>query len=709
MRTSITHALPILTTAVLLSALLAPPAFAEWVKTEGPCGGMIESLAGTDTHLFAGIWEGGLYHSIDDGAHWTLAGDGLPFSNRFGSLLVVHSLAIRDTIVLAGTNAGLFRSSNWGDSWTEVEIGAYYDPPTVYSMVGTDSIVYTGTSEGVYRSTDYGSNWSAASTGLSDLVLAMVISGGSLYAGTNSSGVYRSVDSGGAWVQVNNGLPSWPHINALAVKGSVLFAGTDDGVFRSTNGGALWTAANDGLTESTVYSIAVSNEYVFVGMSGGVFRSINKGQSWTRVSSGLVNTTAGELIVEGTNLFAGTMGGVYRSSDSGDNWSWSSDGLAPVRVQALMAKGSTLLAGTPWDGAFRSIDHGNNWTPASNGIGSPEPDVQVLAQSGYTLFAGTFSGVFSSSEDSLFWTAANDGLTHLDIRALAVRDTFLLAGSNGGGVFRSTLRERSWMPANDGIDDLVINTLVVKGSAIFAGTYGGVYRSTNDGANWTAVNEGLPEYDVTALMATPDYLYAGLMADGVYRTDDYGESWTPFNEGLPDDYSSRSITAFATDGSNMYVGTGLGVYMAEGGNLPWAAVGHELADSPILTLAVCDGMLFAGAADGVWREDSPTSVGDGSFSTLPGSYTLAQNYPNPFNPGTIIEYSLPTRAVVTIEIFNVIGQKVRTLIDEPKSPGFYLVEWNGKDDMGSSLSTGVYFYRFKTGEVALTKKMLLLK
>jgi hypothetical protein len=303
----------------------------------------------------------------------------------------------------------------------------------------------------------------------------------------------------------------------------------------------------------------------------------------------------------------------------------------------------------------------------------------------------------------------NDGLTELDIRAFAVRDTFLLAGSNGGGVFRSTLRERSWTSVNDGIDDQVINTLVVKGSAIFAGTYEGVYRSTNNGSNWTTANDGLPEHDVSALMATPAYLYAGLMGEGVYRSDDYGENWTPFNVGLPDNYSSRWITAFATDGSNLYVGTELGVYMAEGGDLPWSAIGHGLAESPILALAVCDDMLFAGTDDGVWREESPTSVSDGLSPILPDSYTLAPNYPNPFNPETIIEYSLPIRAFVTIEIFNVIGQRVRTLINEPKSPGTYLVEWNGRDDAGNALSTGVYFYRLTAGEVTLTKKMLLLK
>jgi hypothetical protein len=94
---------------------------------------------------------------------------------------------------------------------------------------------------------------------------------------------------------------------------------------------------------------------------------------------------------------------------------------------------------------------------------------------------------------------------------------------------------------------------------------------------------------------------------------------------------------------------------------------------------------------------------------LPYKFELSQNYPNPFNPATTIEYSVPSRTDITIEIFNVLGQKVRTLVNETKSAGSYRIEWNGSDDAGKPVSTGVYLYRFSAGEVVQTKKMLLLK
>lgn len=94
---------------------------------------------------------------------------------------------------------------------------------------------------------------------------------------------------------------------------------------------------------------------------------------------------------------------------------------------------------------------------------------------------------------------------------------------------------------------------------------------------------------------------------------------------------------------------------------------------------------------------------------LPYQFELSQNYPNPFNPVTTIEYSVPSRTDVTIEIFNVLGQRVRTLVNEVKSAGSYRIEWAGTDDVGKSVSTGVYLYRFQAGDVVQTKKMLLIK
>ena len=76
---------------------------------------------------------------------------------------------------------------------------------------------------------------------------------------------------------------------------------------------------------------------------------------------------------------------------------------------------------------------------------------------------------------------------------------------------------------------------------------------------------------------------------------------------------------------------------------------------------------------------------------------------------TVIEYRLPSRAQVVIEIFNIVGQKVRTLVNETKSAGSYRIEWNGNDDTGKPVSTGIYLYRFQAGDVVQTRKMLLLK
>lgn len=91
------------------------------------------------------------------------------------------------------------------------------------------------------------------------------------------------------------------------------------------------------------------------------------------------------------------------------------------------------------------------------------------------------------------------------------------------------------------------------------------------------------------------------------------------------------------------------------------------------------------------------------------NYAVSQNYPNPFNPETMIKFSLPTNSHVKIEIFNLLGQKVVTLIDEFKLAGTYEVKWNGRDSDGSEVASGVYFYRFLTDEFRTSRKMLILK
>jgi len=94
---------------------------------------------------------------------------------------------------------------------------------------------------------------------------------------------------------------------------------------------------------------------------------------------------------------------------------------------------------------------------------------------------------------------------------------------------------------------------------------------------------------------------------------------------------------------------------------------------------------------------------------LPSEYVLFQNYPNPFNPETNISYQLPSAGHVSLMVFNVLGQVVHKLVDEDQAPGKYLVSWNGIDQTGCPVASGVYFYQLVAGEFRQVRKMLLLK
>ena len=108
---------------------------------------------------------------------------------------------------------------------------------------------------------------------------------------------------------------------------------------------------------------------------------------------------------------------------------------------------------------------------------------------------------------------------------------------------------------------------------------------------------------------------------------------------------------------------------------------------------------------------STTDVGDEltDDGILPAQFELAQNYPNPFNPETIIKYSVPYRSDVRIDIYNILGRKVTTLVDEVKAAGEYDAVWNGTNGAGARAASGVYFYRLKAGDKAMVRKMLLMK
>ncbi len=107
----------------------------------------------------------------------------------------------------------------------------------------------------------------------------------------------------------------------------------------------------------------------------------------------------------------------------------------------------------------------------------------------------------------------------------------------------------------------------------------------------------------------------------------------------------------------------------------------------------------------------PSAVEDEADQTnsRPTEFELSQNYPNPFNPGTEIEYTLHKPTYVTLQIYNLLGQKVKTLVNEYQPFGSHHIVWDGKNERGKIASSGIYFYRLEVNGVSQTKRMVLLK
>jgi hypothetical protein len=97
------------------------------------------------------------------------------------------------------------------------------------------------------------------------------------------------------------------------------------------------------------------------------------------------------------------------------------------------------------------------------------------------------------------------------------------------------------------------------------------------------------------------------------------------------------------------------------------------------------------------------------FELLPTQFLLRQNYPNPFNPRTLIEYQLPNSEFVTLSVYDILGREVRTLVSESQLAGTYRVDWDGRDNSGNRVVSGVYFYQIRTSKFVRTNKMVLLR
>jgi len=256
--------------------------------------------------------------------------------------------------LFAGTDGGIFRSTDNGANWTQVNTGL--TDTTIVALAVSDTIIFAGAAaSGVFRSNDNGTNWSEMNTGLTDTFISdLLVVGSTLFAGTgDGGGIFRFQNGGANWVQITNGL-SFYDGTTLAASGGTIYLGDNECViFLSTNNGTNWTQISTGITGTFISALIVSGSNFFAGSNRGVFLSTDNGSNWTQVSSGLTDTTINDLVASGTDLFAATNGGVFHSSNNGASWTDVSTGLTDLSVRSLLVSGTELLAGTEIAGIFR--------------------------------------------------------------------------------------------------------------------------------------------------------------------------------------------------------------------------------------------------------------------------------------------------------------------------------------------------------------------
>lgn len=247
-----------------------------------------------------------------------------------------------------------------------------------------------------------------------------------------------------------------------------------------------------------------------------------------------------------------------------------------------------------------------------------------------------------------------------------------------------------------------------------------ILKSVDDGVNWSAFHPNLGGDNACNSIAVdplhPDTVYAG-MEGAVIKTVDGGPNWfitplhnTPYyfhglviSPGNPD-----HLVAGGSTNSFQF-----GLFETFDGGNSWTAVLETDSIAGISSMdAQIEGnefVVYMGTfGDGVYRYKSPVT-GIKDRATVAGDFRLLQNYPNPFNPTTVISWQLAVGSEVELAIYNLLGQKIRTLVNGKQPAGFHRVEWDGRDDAGRAVASGIYVYQIKAGEIVQSRKMILIR
>lgn len=523
-------------TIFLLSLLLIfKVSTAQWKITPGPSMTSPLCLSSVDSLLFVAT-SSGVYKSSDDGLTWEFLEVGA-VTNSFSCILTFNSIIYIGTNGSAATNDdGLFKSIDYGNTWTKCKNGK------IYQLFSSGNKLFVTSTGGFFSSQDNGLTWQQEFSSIS--IQYLTANTNKLFGCDPFTGIYSRQASDTAWNSLSIAGITDLDFESIAVKDSILCVATTGDFFISHNLGGSWThPSNSGIVNLPITSLFLDNNFIYGATNSYLIRSQDGGNTWDTI-----NYTAPQAIAKYQNkLLLGNQNGLYLSTDYGTTWTTLYSVNLLTAIRSLATKDSIILAGIS-NTLYYSSDDGNHWDKTVLNGGN----INCILPVDSLVLVGTLTGtgIFKRNWNDTSWTSINNGLTNLSIRSLARNGNIIYAGTSNG-LFSSTNLGQNWTDISSTLPYRYIYSILIDSSRIFVGTSNGVYFTQNNGTSWALAPISIPAGTVVQTLAMKDsIILAGTFGYGVFISTDHGLSWSPSNSGFTGtNYFVRFITVI---GSNIY-------------------------------------------------------------------------------------------------------------------------------------------------------------
>jgi ligand-binding sensor domain-containing protein len=405
-----------------------------------------------------------------------------------------------------------------------------------------------------------------------------------------------------------------------------------------------------------------------------------------------------------------------------ENSIWKPRTFNPLLADELVWSLAQAPDGSVWCGGRAGVTRfdGSTWRTYNQNDGMLRGTVLDIAidKAGVVWCGIMHRGV--SRFDGRGWTnyTETDGLISNDMQCLAVdADGGLWCGTNAGISHFDGARWKNYTTADGLIAPYLDSIICAPDGKVWASQYtlsseknSGV--SCFDGTSWKSYkkSDGLADYYIRDIATGPDgsiWLASG-EENGITRFD--GKNWTTFSP--PDNLlyggDVRSI-AVEADGTIWCGSYRYGAVRFDGKDWRLFTMRDGLASNEVGQVLIGkDGRIYFGTSNGL-TVYNPT-VGPVSIKAdTPAQFLMLRNHPNPFNPSTTISFTLPAPGRVNLSVYSITGQKVRTLWDGYRTYGTYTIIWDGKDDYGNAVSSGIYIARLQSGKQVVSRKVVLIR